>query len=95
MPVVPSRMIHQRQVAAAIPKAACCAGRWRRIVRADAANRGSCLETQRFVLSACSELKLKDQLDRARAANLVERVEPAIRAARSQTVRKRLRRAAE
>src|SRR6266567_924195 len=44
---------------------------------------------------ACSKLKLKCQLDRAWAANLVERVETAVCAAGSQTVRKRLRRMAE
>src|SRR5579862_7959178 len=42
-----------------------------------------------------SELELEGQLDRARSADLVQRVEAAVCAARSQTIRKRLRRAAE
>src|SRR5215472_10373332 len=45
--------------------------------------------------SYCSKLKFKCKLDRARSTNLVERAETAIRAAGSQTVRQRLRRASE
>ena len=43
----------------------------------------------------CSELKLERQLDRARAANLVERVEAAIGAARADAARQLLGRVAE
>src|SRR6185436_18535756 len=43
----------------------------------------------------CSKLQLQRELDRARPANLVERVETATGAARPQTVRQRLGRAAE
>jgi hypothetical protein len=39
----------------------------------------------------CLKLKFKRQLDRARSADLVERVEAAVRASGSQTVRKGLR----
>jgi len=43
----------------------------------------------------CSELKLERQLDRARAANLVERAETAIGAARTEAACQRLGRVAE
>lgn len=39
----------------------------------------------------CLELKINGQLDRARSANLVERIEAAVRATGSQTARQRLR----
>jgi len=42
-----------------------------------------------------SKLKLECQLDRSRSANLIQRIETAIRAAGPQTVRQRLRRVAE
>src|SRR5262249_50516140 len=45
--------------------------------------------------TSCSKLKLKRELDRARSANVVERVETAVRAAGPETVRQRLRRAAK
>ena len=44
---------------------------------------------------ACSELKLKSELDRPRSANLVERVETTIRATGPQAAGERLRRVAE
>src|SRR5262245_18200754 len=44
---------------------------------------------------ACSELKLERRLDRARSADLIDRVETAARPAGPQTVRQRLCRAAE
>src|ERR1700674_4391560 len=56
---------------------------------------GCRLKTDPGSTLACSELKLQRQLDRARPANLVERVKPAIRATGPQAVRQRLRRAAE
>jgi len=43
----------------------------------------------------CSEMKLEGELDRARAADLVERTETAIRAAGAETARQRLRGAAK
>src|SRR5262249_44738727 len=46
-------------------------------------------------VQAGSKLKLQRQLDRARSADLIERIEAAAGAARSQTVRQRLRRTAE
>ena len=61
-------------------------------------SRGESLHASgRILLAAenCSELKLQGQLDRARAADLIERVETAIRAAGSQAAGQRLRRLAE
>jgi len=39
----------------------------------------------------CSELELERQLNRARTADLVQRIEAAIRTARTETARQRLR----
>jgi len=44
---------------------------------------------------ACSKLKLKRQLNRARSADLIEGIETATRATSPEAVRQRLRRAAE
>src|SRR5262249_21453038 len=48
-----------------------------------------------LLLMAHLEPKLQRQLDRARSADLVERVEPPVRAARPEAARQGLRRAAE
>jgi hypothetical protein len=54
------------------------------------------LEKSFFSISmACSKLKLKRQLNRARSADLIEGIETATRATSPEAVRQRLRRAAE
>src|SRR5580704_15786877 len=56
-----------------------------------------CVKEQaaRVCTRGCSEDKFKCQLDRARAANLIERVETSISASGTQTAGQRLRRKAE
>ena len=49
----------------------------------------------RFRYGSLSELKLERQLDRARAANLVERVEASVGTAGAEAARQGLRRLAE
>ena len=65
------------------------------ILGGHAANRYMLLGRILLAAENCSELQLQGQLDRARTADLVERVETAIRPARSQAAGQSLRRLAE